>query len=78
MDGGKRNKWQGVTISLRTGGQGHPTSIYSLHQTHIPKNHLKRLLSHFSTHAVLTNRPTDGQTRPLLELRVRILKGGEE
>ena len=60
----KRNKWRGVTISLRTGAQGHPTPI--LNPTHLPhsKKEFKHLFSHFS---ILwpwrsNGRPTDGQS----------------
>ena len=77
-----KNKWRPVTISLRTGGQGHPTPIHT--QTHPPhsnllKKYLKRSFSHFSTRSPRTNGrtdgrtdgPTDGRTKPLIELRVR-------
>ena len=76
----KKNKWCGVTISLRTGGQ--PTPIHTQHPTqplfqhrHTHKKLLKRSFSHFSTRSPRTNRPTnqptDGRTKPLIELRVR-------
>ena len=52
-----KNKWRGVTISLRTGGQGQPTPIHTQRPTqppfqhrHIHKKLLKRSFSHFSTH----------------------------
>ena len=57
------NKWRRVTISLRTGGQGHPTLIHTptLNPTHKhpPKKYLQ------------TNGRTNGRTKPLIELRVR-------
>ena len=63
----KRNKWRGVTTSLRTGGQGHPTPIHTQRLTqppfqhrHIHKKLLKRSFSHFLTRAQdRTDRPTD-------------------
>ena len=58
----KNNKWRGVTISLRTGGQGHPTPIHTpTHPQHsnIHKKYRKRLFSHFSTCALRTDGPTD-------------------
>ena len=48
----KRNKWRGVTTSLRTGGQEHPTPIHT--QTpppYILKMHLNGFLPHFQLRA---------------------------
>ena len=40
--------------------------------THMHKKHLKRSFPHFFTHVHgPTDRPTDGRTKPLIELRVR-------
>ena len=66
------NKWRGVTILLRTGGQGHPTPIHTPSPTHIHKKHLKRSFPHFSTRGHgPTDQRTDRRTKPLIELRVR-------
>ena len=71
----EKNKWRGVTISLRTGGQGRPTPIHTLthpQYSNIHKKYLKRSFPHFSTRWPLpTDQRTDGQTKPLIELRVR-------
>ena len=58
------NNWRGVTILLRTAGQGHPTSIHTPCPTHIRKNHPKGLYLHFSTciHWPWSNGLIDGQT----------------
>ena len=80
-----------VTISLLTGGQGHPTPIHTPTptptQTNRSEKSLKSLFCHFSTQSPWTNRPTDqwtnGQTdqqtnrwkKPPTELRVRNWKG---
>ena len=59
------NKWRGVTISLRTGGQGHPTPIHTqIHPQHsnIQKKYRKRSFSHFSTRWPPTDGPTDQRT----------------
>ena len=62
---GYYNKWRGVTISLRTGGQGHPTPIHTPNPTpytNIHKKYPKRSFFHFSTRSPLwTNGPTDGR-----------------
>ena len=53
------NKWRGVTISLRMGGQGHPTPIHTPCPSHKhKKNHQKRSISYFLTRV---HRPTDQQ-----------------
>ena len=58
------NKWRGVTISLRTGGQGHPTPIHTPTSSTPPpdkkihKKYPKRSFFH-------------GRTKPHIELRVR-------
>ena len=54
------NKWRGVTMSLQTDEQGHPTPIHSPTPTH---KHLDCLFFHFSTRTdKRTNRPMDGLT----------------
>ena len=68
------NKWSGVTILLRMGGQGPPTPIHSSNLTPYPITHgkyPKRLFFHFSTRSPLvdswlvdswTDWLTDGQS----------------
>ena len=62
------NKWRGVTISLRTGGQGRPTPIHTPNpRTHlnIQKKYLKRSFLHFFVRSLPTDWPTrwtDGRT----------------
>ena len=59
----RKNNWRGVTISLRTGGQGHPTPIHTPSPPHIHKIHLKRSLFHFLTRGYgPTGQRTDGQS----------------
>ena len=64
------NKWRGVTLSLRAGGQEHPIPITPDQHTY-PKKHLKRS---FSTYRLMrygpTDRPTDGRTKPVIELHI--------
>ena len=60
-----KNKWRGVTMSLRTGGQGHPIPIHtSTHPPHanLHKKYQKRSFSYLSTWWTWrTNGWTDGQ-----------------
>ena len=59
----KRNKWHGVTISLRTGEQGHPTLIHTHTQyPNISKKYQKRSFSKFSTRWPRTDGPTERRT----------------
>ena len=62
--------WRGGTISLRTGGRGHPTPILTPNPTpytNIYKKYPKRSFFHFSTRSPLrTNGRTDGRTKPLV------------
>ena len=70
----KRNKWRGVTISLRTGGQWHPTPIHNPTPTPYTNIHKKYpecpfcqfRLDHYGRTdgpmAQWTNRPTDWQS----------------
>ena len=51
-----KNRWRGVTISLRTGGQEHTTPIYTLPHSMLTHTH-KRLDHHWPT-----DQRTDGQT----------------
>ena len=71
----KINKWRGVTISLRTGGQGHPTPNYIPCPSHMHKKPSKMLIFALFDSCPRTNGPTDrrtdGRTKPLIELRVR-------
>ena len=60
---GNNNKWRGVTISLRTGGQGYPTPIHTpipTPHTNMHKKYCLTLVFHFSTRSPRTNRPTNG------------------
>ena len=80
------NKWRGVTVSLRTGGQGHPTTSLTPTTTPTTLQHTDRqyqLQLHmyvffaFSTRVWQLKRngrtdgPTDRSTKLLWELRVR-------
>ena len=67
----KGNKWRGVTISLRTGGQGQPTLIHAQHPTKQPfkYRHIHRKLQNarFLTFRLVftdwwTDRRTDRQS----------------
>ena len=63
------NKWHGVTISLRTGGQGHKTPVHpNPSPTLKPTQKVSKILVFDS---VTTDRRTDRRTKPLIELRVR-------
>ena len=58
----EKNMQHRVTISLQTGGQRHPTPIYTQTPTTTHK-HLDSLFFHFSTWTDRqTNRPMDGLT----------------
>ena len=67
------NKVRGVTISLRTGGQGHLTPIHTPNPT--PYTNIekvsKTLIFPLFDSITSTDQPTDGRTKPLIELRVR-------
>ena len=59
-----KNKWRGITVLLRTGGQGHPTPIHT--HTHpqysnIHKKYQKRSFSHVSTRWPRTDWWTNGR-----------------
>ena len=63
-----KNKLRGVTISLRTGGQGRITPIYILtHHTHTQQQHQN---ARFRTFQLDDPGRTNGQTRPPVEFRV--------
>ena len=74
------NKWQGVIISLQTGGQGHQTSIHTPTLTPTHKHtQVSRTLVFPLFDLIITdkrtNRRMDRWTKPLIGLRVSNYKG---
>ena len=62
------NKWRGVTILLRTGGQGHPTPIHTPTPTLTLSNKLFNMRIFPLFDLIITGQRTDGRTKPLIEL----------